>query len=87
MDTRHIQPKTVVVVRRKWHSPEIHAFIDKEEVGAKMDVQDFVKALVTEMYTGKNRFIMLSKDAASGMALSAADSILNEMKSTTGNVV
>ena len=87
MDTKNIQNKTVVTVRRKWHLPEIHAFISNEEVGAKMDVYDFIKAVIIEMYGEKNRMLMLSKDAAIGLAVTSADSVITEMKQSTSMVV
>ena len=87
METNHIIPKTVAVVKRKWHQPEIHAFINKQEVGSMMEMNDFIRALVDEMYGEKNRFFNLTKAEALAKALEAKETILREMKLTTSHVV
>lgn len=87
METNHIAPKTVAVVKRKWHQPEIHAFITKQEVGAQMEINDFVRALVDEMYGEKNRYLNLTKAEALSKALAAKETVLHEMKLVTSHVV
>lgn len=87
MNTNNIVPKTFVSIKRMWHSPEIHAFIDHAEVGAKMEITDFVRALVEEIHGEKNRFFMLKKSDTLQSALAGADRILTEMKKETGKVV
>jgi hypothetical protein len=87
MDTRNIVPKTVVVVKRMWHSPEIHAFIDQTAVGAHMDLNDYTRALIEQLFGDKSRLMMLSKADALAKIFEAKDTILAEMKTTTANVV
>ena len=87
MEISHITPRSRVVVRRRWHLPEIHAFVTPEEVGASMDLTDFVRCLVTEMYGEKNRFLALSKAEATSKLLEATSLVLAEMKTTTAVVV
>ena len=52
-----------------------------------MDLTDFVRCLVTEMYGEKNRFLALSKAEATSKLLEAASLVLAEMKTTTAVVV
>ena len=87
METKHIVPKSVAVVKRMWHQPEIHAFITPKEVGAHMDTNDFVRALVEEMYGEKNRFLNLTKAEALAKLLEAKEKVLQEMKLVTSHVV
>lgn len=79
-------PRSRVVVRRMWHSPEIHAFVTHEHVGASMDLNDFVRCLVSETYGSKNRLLALSRADAVSKLLDATDVVLAEMKKTTTSV-
>lgn len=87
MDTKHIVPKTVVVVKRRWHNPDIVSFIDNHDVGSQMELTDFLRALVDEVFDGRSRLLMLSKDEALSKVLSASSEIQNEMKQATIHVV
>lgn len=87
MDPNHITPRAKVVVSRRWHSPEIMAFVTKENVGAGMELSDFIRALVSDMFGDKNRMIMLSKGDVTASLLEASDSILQAMKDATVHVV
>jgi len=87
MDTRHITPKAIIVVKRRWHHPEVLAYVNQNEVGAQMPVSDFLRALVEEVYGNRNRYVLLSKSEFLDKTLAAADSILVGMKETTANVV
>jgi hypothetical protein len=87
MDIKHITPKTVIVVTRRWHRPEVLAYVNQAEVGAQMPVSDFIRALAEEVYGDRNRFVMLSRSEFLDKSLAAADSILATMKETTTHVV
>lgn len=87
MDTNHIKSKAVIVVKRRWHQPEILAYVNKNEVGAQMQIADFLRALADEVYGDRNRFFMLSKAEFLEKALDSADEIQNAMKETTAHVV
>jgi len=87
MTTRNITPKAVIVVKRRWHHPEVLAYVNQAEVGAQMPVSDFMRALAEEVYGERNRYVMLSKSEFLDKTLSAADAILAAMKETTANVV
>jgi len=87
MDTRNITPKAIIVVKRRWHQPEVLAYINQNEVGAQMPVTDFLRALTEEVYDDRTRYVLLSKSEFLDKSLAAADSILAAMKETTANVV
>jgi hypothetical protein len=87
MDTRQIKSKAVVVVKRRWHYPEIIAYVNTEEVGSQMQLSDFIRALAEEVYGDRNRFVLLSKAEFLQKALTAADNVQSAMKETTANVV
>lgn len=85
-DPRNLPSRNKVIVRRRWHSPEIHAFIDSTQVGASIDLQDFVRALVDEIFGEKNRMMLPTKAAVLEKALLASDEILLELKQATQHV-
>lgn len=87
MDTKQITPKATIVVKRRWHQPEVLAYVNQTEVGAMMPVQDFIRALAEDVYGDRNRFVMLSRSEYLDKTLAAADGILAAMKETTANVV
>jgi len=87
MDTRQITPKATIVVKRRWHHPEVLAYVNQNEVGAQLPVSDFLRALAEEVYGNRNRYVLLSKSEFLDKSLAAADSILAAMKETTANVV
>jgi len=83
----NIRPRTAVVVKRMWHSPEIHAFVDHKEVGAMMEITDFVRALVEEIYGDKQRLPFATKADVLSRAMTGTDRIMTAMKTTTAHVV
>lgn len=75
-----------VVVKRRWQTPEILAYITDQEVGARMDINDFARRAVELMYEDKERYYLLSKDAATGLLLKAVARAMDEMKAATVHV-
>ena len=87
METKHIKAKTAVVVKRMWHNPEVQAYINDREVGAILPLNDFIRALVEEIYGDRNRLWMMSKTDFLHVAFDASDSIQQALKETTTHVV
>jgi hypothetical protein len=87
MDTSQIKPKAVFVVKRMWHNPEIRAYIDKKEVGAQMQINDFVRALTEEVYGNKSRLFLLSKAEFFDKVSRATNNVQDAMKETTAHIV
>ena len=48
--------KTVITKSRKWHSPEILAYANNEEIGLSIKLDDYLQALVAEI--GNPTFIV-----------------------------
>lgn len=48
--------KTVITKSRKWHSPEILAYVNNEEIGLSIKLDDYLQALVAEI--GNPTFIV-----------------------------
>lgn len=76
--------KNKVIVSRNWKRPEIEAFVSKEEVGAKMDIEQFIESLVEEIGSPK---AILTKDQLKKQLTDASRQIIHEMKSMTVYVV
>lgn len=73
-----------VVVSRKWGSPEITAFVSKEDVGASIRLEDFVKALAAEI---GSPVLLVTKTGLEKALLAAHAAVVAEMKSATRFVV
>lgn len=71
--------KTRVVVSRKWQQPAIEAFVSDEEIGANMDLNDFIQALVQELDPANT-------DLAEQLKF-ASIAVLDEMKKATISVL
>lgn len=41
--------KKAITVSRKWHHPKIEVSVTNEEIGLKMDIEDFKRILVNEI--------------------------------------
>lgn len=76
--------KNRVIVSRKWARPNIEAYLNAEEVGARMDLYEFVEALSAEL--GNPLTIVSQKQLYNRLRL-ATDRVVTEMKSTTRYVV
>lgn len=72
--------KTRVVVSRKWNAPSIEAFIDQKEIGAHMDLDAFLEAVVTEM---GNPTLWVSKAQVLDKVKQAKEVVLAEMRQAT----
>lgn len=75
--------KTKIIVSRKWDKPEIEVFATSA-IGAKMDVNDFLSALVEEM---GNPTMLLTKAQMKAKMIAASEVVIREMKSTTVHVL
>jgi hypothetical protein len=85
METK-TQPKTEtkLVIRRQWNNPVIEVFISKDEVGLKMNLNDFIHALVEEV--GNPTFIV-TKNGLKKRLLEKADWVLTNVKQESARVV
>lgn len=74
-----------VTICRKWqvNSP-IEAFCSTDEIGAKMELTDFISALVAQIGSPA---LMFSRAQLHSEIMKATDAILDEMKQTTRTVV
>jgi putative NADH-flavin reductase len=72
-----------VVVSRQWNHPQITAFLDVKEVGAQIDLDDFLLAMLDEI--GKPTYIM-TREQLKAKVMAAKDEILSEMKRATAHV-
>lgn len=76
--------RTKLVTSRKWKNPEIEAFVSPEEVGARIDVEAFLDALVEEV---GNPTTLLTKAGLRARLAAAKDTIVKELKDATKYVV
>jgi len=75
---------TKLVTSRKWHRPEIEAFVSQEEVGARMDIADFITAVIEHVGSPA---LLVSKAALRIKLEAAAEAVLKELRETTRYVV
>ena len=87
LEKHHVSSRAMVVVSRKWHEPKITAFINYTEVGAMMDLEDFAKVVIEEVYApGRKRLVFLSKVELQDRFTKAITKALDEMKAKTSHV-
>lgn len=75
--------KTKIVTSRQWNNPNINTFVSEDEVGASMDLTDFITALLHELGDPQK---IKEQDLRSKVEI-AAQAIIHEMKSKVVNVL
>lgn len=69
-----------IVVSRKWNNPEVTAFMENNEVGAKISLDDFINAVVEEV---GNPTSLVTKQALKNRLIIASSEVIKEMKKQT----
>ena len=73
-----------VIILRYWNAPAVTAFMDVDGVGAKMDVDEYLDALVSQV---TNLSFTFTKASLLAKLQEAHNNIASEMKQTTKYVV
>lgn len=75
-----------LVICRKWDDPAIKVLLEKNEKEIKMEMQleDFLKALVTEV---GNPASMMTTNQLQNKLTKAATAVVNAMKAETGRIM
>lgn len=79
-----MKEKRVVVTSRKWHQPQVEAFVTLDAVGAQVDLTDFIEAVIHEV---GNPTLLVTKKQLHDKVSAAIEEVLSEMKSHTAKVV
>ena len=69
-----------IVVSRKWNNPNVTAFMENNEVGAKISLDDFINAVVEEI---GNPTSLVTKQALRNRLIIASSEVVKEMKKQT----
>ena len=69
-----------IVVSRKWNNPEVTAFMENNEVGAKISLDDFINGVVEEV---GNPTSLVTKQALKNRLIIASSEVIKEMKKQT----
>lgn len=72
--------KEKIIVIRKWKEPSVKAFMDADEVGIEMSMDDYLVSLVEQI---TNLPFTFSKAALLAKMQEAHKNIVTDMKSTT----
>ena len=75
--------KTKITTSRKWKQPNITTFVSEEEVGAEMDINDFIHALIEELGDPQK----IKKHELQSKLETAVQAIIHEMKSKVVHVL
>ena len=73
-----------VIISRKWANPHIVAFVDVAEIGAKMDIEEYLESLVLEL---TNIPLVFTKTALLEKLREAHKAVSAEMRNTTKYIV
>lgn len=76
--------KTRLVTSRKWKNPEIESFVSADDVGAAIDIEAFLDALVEEI---GNPTLLVSKTKLRERLGAATSAVLKELRDSTRYVV
>ena len=76
--------KECVVISRRWKNPEIIAFVNSEELGAKMDVDSYIDSLVEQV---SNISLVMTKEQLVRKLKDAHVLVAEEMKSATKHII
>ena len=76
--------KTTIVVSRKWTNPQIEAFLDAAGVGARMDLDAFLDALIEEV---GNPTTLVTKAGLRTRLIAAKEAVIKELRDATTHVV
>ena len=69
-----------IVVSRKWNNPNVTAFMENNEVGDKISLDDFINAVVEEI---GNPTSLVTKQALRNRLIIASSEVVKEMKKQT----
>ena len=69
-----------VIVTRKWKEPQITTFVDVEQIGSSMSLDDYLVSLVEEI---GNPTMVVSKSALLKRLQDASSVVVTELKKTT----
>lgn len=75
--------KETLIVSRQWNSPTIRVFMNQKEVGAEMDIKEFLEALVVNV---GNPTLLVTKTQMLNKLNEATEAIVIEMKRATIHV-
>jgi len=78
------QRRTKIVVSRRWAHPAIEAFVLESSVGARMELEDFINSLASEL---GNPLMILTRAQLLAKMKAAAGRVSAEMKDATKYVV
>lgn len=79
-----MESKAVVTKSRKWHSPEIRAYVNDEEIGLSIKLDDYLQALVAEI---GNPLLIMTQSALLSKLRAASVVIEKEMHKASVAVV
>jgi hypothetical protein len=72
--------KETLIVSRQWNCPAIRVFMNQKEVGAEMDIKEFLEALVENV---GNPTFLVTKAQMLNKLNEAAEAVIVEMKRAT----
>lgn len=75
--------KEAIVVSRQWNKPTIRAFMTQKDVGAEMELNDFLTAILE--LVGSPTFTM-TKNQLATKVFAAKEQIITELKNSTVHV-
>lgn len=75
--------KETIVVSRNWNAPDIRVFVSLKEVGAEMNLYNFIDSMLEEIGSPT---MMLTKKQLSDKMYEATAKLITEMKRATIHV-
>lgn len=76
--------KERVITLRKWNDPQITAFVTREEIGSKMEIDEYLESLVAQL---TNIPLVFTKATLLEKLTTAHKAVANEMKVATKFII
>jgi hypothetical protein len=73
-----------VIILRKWKEPHITAFMNQDEIGAKMDIDEYLESLVSQI---TNIPLVFTKASLLEKLKQSHVSVATEMRQMTKHIV
>lgn len=73
-----------LIICRKWKEPEIQVYVTNQEIGSRMDIDEYLESLVTQV---TNLSFTFTKATLLAKLKEGHANIANEMKTTTKYII
>jgi hypothetical protein len=79
-----MKTRDLVTIKKKWNNPEIHLWVNNDEIGMQIELWDFIEALKEEL---KSPALIFTRAELGNNINIAVERVLEEIKKESTKVV